>query len=222
MYKHSMSEKMTLSQLEHTPENIRDLLWIEKYTEVLKDTPLTVLNDQPQEGPDGFSYLLVGTRGKGQETLKDLIQWGADKGIGFVFNPEKSSPDLILTYGMLWNYLVQEEFLSNVEGPISEEIIDGELLYTGVPTEEYWPKRARQLFKEFLLAQGVLDPQMVLVMRSKEDTGGDICLSIESLGNPPKEEWDGLLQAFSWFFPRHYSLSLVSKKNLPEAPFTSV
>ena len=71
----------------------------------------------------------------------------------------------------------------------------------------------RKIFKEFLLQQGVMQPK-VLMLSEVSDGPMDLTFSLESLGNPKKAEWEGILEAFSWFFPRHYSLSIVSEKNI--------
>jgi hypothetical protein len=44
----------------------------------------------------------------------------------------------------------------------------------------------------------------------------DFCFSMESLGAPPAQEHRGILEAIAWFLPAHYSLMLVSEKDLPK------
>lgn len=182
-----------------------------------------LLSPDPQEGPDGFPYMMTSSEGEGDEPFLHLVQWCADKGIGLVVNPQKENPDLILTYGMMWNYTERGEFLT--DSPPRKELGEIRLennkpLFAGVPSDGYWPARHRKIFKEFLLQQGIV--QIKVLMLSEVENGPmDLAFSLESLGSPKAQEWQGILEAFSWFFPRHYSLSIVSEKNIQGLPFSA-
>jgi len=180
----------------------------------LQEQPCSVLVADPQEGPDGFPYLMVSTDNKNGDNFKNIANWCASRGIGAVINPSEEGADYIFTYGMLWNYILRGEFLSSATSKTTGalNIVPGQALHAGIPSEDFWPTAVRKIFKEFLLQQGVLDLKSVLLMETP-DGPADLCFSLESLGNPPQEEWEGILEGFSWFFPRHYSLSLISEKN---------
>ena len=179
-----------------------------------------LLNEDPQNGPDGFPYMMLSTEGAVKEPFLNLVKWAADRGIGLVVNPQKETPDFIFTYGMLWNYVERGEFLTpspmQTPGKIQSseiQLTQNKQLFAGAPSEAYWPAMRRKIFKEFLLQQGVMQPK-VLMLSEVSDGPMDLTFSLESLGNPKKAEWEGILEAFSWFFPRHYSLSIVSEKNI--------
>lgn len=184
----------------------------------LQESPCSVLSPDPQEGPDGFPYLFVSTDAQGnsanQDQFRNIANWCASRGIGVVINPSKDGAEYLFTYGMLWNYILRGEFLTPAPprngGALNIE--PGQILHAGMPSEDYWPSAVKKIFKEFLLQQGIMDLRSVQLM---ETPGGpvDLCFSLESLGHPPETEWSGILEAFSWFFPRHYSLSLISEKN---------
>ena len=53
-------------------------------------------------------------------------------------------------------------------------------------------------------------------MISQDNIHFDLCFSLESLGNPPDNEHEGIAEALSWFLPTHYSIVLISEKSLPE------
>jgi hypothetical protein len=55
----------------------------------------------------------------------------------------------------------------------------------------------------------------ILVM-STDRKHYDLAFSLESLGNPPTKEHQGIAEAITWFLPPHYSVVLVSEKDLPE------
>ena len=54
-----------------------------------------LLNEDPQNGPDGFPYMMLSTEGAVKEPFLNLVKWAADRGIGLVVNPQKETPDFI-------------------------------------------------------------------------------------------------------------------------------
>lgn len=183
-----------------------------------------ILSEDPQAGPDGFPYMMLQTDAEGKEPFLNLVDWCASRGIGIVLNPQKETPDYIFTFGMLWNYRERREFFtqSPVISGLGEVRIDGERpLFAGHPSESYWPKDVRKIFKEFLVQQGVHNAR-VLMLAEKQEGPMDLVFSLESLGNPQQKEWTGILEAFTWFFPRHYSLSLISEKHIKGLSFISL
>jgi hypothetical protein len=196
---------------------------MQKYLSSPQTQKVRLLAMDPQEGPDGFPYIMVSDEGELNEPFLNLVQWGAEKGIGLVVNPQKETPDLILTYGMLWNYLVRGEFYteSSVGLESGDLHLEDNQLFAGHPSEDFWPQTHRKIFKEFLLQQGIIQPK-VIMLAEKADGPMDLAFSLESLGQPQKAEWQGILEAFSWFFPRHYSLSIVSEKNIVGLSFLSL
>ncbi|MBY0383947.1 hypothetical protein K2X05_02220 [bacterium] len=189
---------------------------MQKFLSSPQTEKVRLLAMDPQEGPDGFPYLMVADEGEITEPFLNLVQWCAQKGVGIVVNPQKETPDLILTYGMLWNYVVRGEFFTEapVRVGLGDVVMENKTqLIAGHPSENFWPTGQRQIFKEFLLQQGIIQPK-VIMLAEKADGPMDLAFSLESLGQPQKAEWQGILEAFSWFFPRHYSLSIVSEKNI--------
>lgn len=179
-----------------------------------------VLSENPQEGPDGFPYMLLSTEG-GSEPFLNLVQWGGDRGIGLAINPQKETPDFVFTYGMLWNFKVRGEFitLQSTRTDLGDFLIKNQQsFFAGAPSEAYWPEPQRKIFREFLLQQGILQAKIIMLSEKKEGPM-DLVFSWESLGQPPQEELAGLLEAFSWFFPRHYSLLILSEKNINGVDF---
>ena len=111
---------------------------------------------------------------------------------------------------MVWNYLEAGQFHSEggvTDGEIS--VKDGQTVWVGAPSEEYFPSYVRGIVKKFLVDQGVLRSKILMV--SQDQKHFDLAFSTESLGNPERAEWEGVLEALSWFFPTHYSLALLSE-----------
>lgn len=193
-------------------EDLRNLDWEEKFFLELSKSEISLMTDQPQMGPDGWPYLLTQTDGEEKEPAQKIIQWAAQKGIGLVINPSKDYPDYVFTYGMLWNFRETGRFLAaQVPLPSSLsklEIGKGEI-FKGQPTEAFLPPYVRQVLKDFFRDQNLLQPKILLI--SQDQKNYDLAFSIESLGNPPEKEHQGILEAISWFLPPHYSLALVSE-----------
>ncbi len=201
----------------------RDEAWEREFLKRLPEMPVTVLSPDPKEGPDFWPYLLVETRPDGDDSIRNVVEWLSNKGIGLVLNPTKPMPDFVFTYGMIWNFRERGEFLSDLppEKGGRFEIKPGQQLWTGVPSESYLPKYVRTMIKQFLAAQGVFLPKVLMVNFRAEPTapetlaGYDLCFSIESLKSPPTHEHANIAEAISWFLPAHYSVSLVSEKSVP-------
>lgn len=193
------------------------------FTDLL-NKPVRLLTPDPQQGPEGFPYLLVSNQQDGDHFI-DILKWCANKGIGIVINPTETSADYIFTYGMIWNFFTRGEFITESTTSAATrktlEFNDGKIVLTALPNESYWPSTARRIFKEFLLQQGIYSPKAILVLDHVAKGDVDLCFTAESLGLPPPSEQKGILEAFSWFFPLHYSLAIINEKHLLSASFLS-
>lgn len=211
---------MDLNTLLTVKTQLRDSSWDDQFFQKLQEGSIRVLTQDPQEGPEGFPYLLVTTYGDtGFEPFQRVAHWCADKGVGIVLNPTEDGEDYLFTFGMLWNYKHRGEFFSTwvheEAGQIKDQMVVRQI------TENYWPKIPRQIFKEFLLQQNILRPRVCLFSQSSS-SDPELGFSMDSLGHPPERERKGIMEAFSWFFPRHYSLVLVSEKDIGTHHFTDI
>jgi hypothetical protein len=195
--------------------NLRDNAWEAQFFAGFIHQPLRIVHSSPQAGPDGFSYLLAEIADGPGEPAAQVVNWLSSRGIGLVLNPRKTYPDYVFTYGMLWNFRERGEFQTRVVRSAIEarvEFKSGQQVWVVQPTASYLPADARTLLKQFFLDQGLLRPRVVLV--SADQAHYDLAFSIESLGQPPEIEHRGIAEAISWFLPAHYSVALVSEKNL--------
>lgn len=211
---------MSLNELLSIKKSLRDDDWEQSFFHALSSAKIRVLNQDPQEGPEGFPYLLITTYGQGaEESFQRVAHWCADTGVGLVLNPTDEGEDYLFTFGMLWNYKQSGYFFSGWLHEDNDEPM--EQMVIRQMTDMYWPQKPRTIFKEFLLQQNILRPKITLF--SKTSTSDpELGFSLESLGNPPEREHTGVLEAFSWFFPRHYSLVLVSEKQMGSQHFMDV
>ena len=209
---------MNLNELIQIPDEQRDPKWEIDFFTQFSTCNLKLLSQDPQPGPDGWPYLLTetSTPAEATEPAQKLIQWLSTRGMGLVINPQKEYPDYVFSYGMLWHfketglfYRAKQEVSSG-----SFELGSGDKLHAGPPSPEYLPNYVRAILKQFFMDQGLLNVK-ILVM-SKDRINYDLAFSIESLGNPPMKEHQGIAEAISWFLPPHYSIVLVAEKGLPE------
>lgn len=206
---------MSLQELLQMPDEQRDTHWELRFFDAIAAANLKVLSPEAQQGPDGWPYLLAETGDEATEPTQKIIQWLATRGIGLVINPSKSYPDYVFNFGMIWHFKQTGLFVrTQSEVPAGTvEITEGAGLHAGPPTKEYLPDDVRAVLRDFFRDQGLFG--MKILVMSQDRKHYDLAFSLESLGNPPQKEHQGILEAISWFLPPHYSLLLVSEVGLP-------
>jgi hypothetical protein len=184
------------------------------FFQLFPHSKVSILNELPQQGPDGFPYLLVDCKPDSTEPVAQVLSFASTKGIGLAVNPTKVYPDYIFTFGMLWNFRANGRFANEAKIQAKKvlDIPEGQKLLAGPPHPSYLPDDVRQLLRQFLIEQGAFQPRILVVGVNGEF---DLCFSLESLGTPPTKEHEGILQALSWFLPPDYRLALISEKGLP-------
>ena len=206
---------MTMKQILEIPDAQRDQSWENKFFQALMLSNLKLHSAEAQTGPDNWPYLLADIDDTGTETSHQILSWLAEKGIGLALNPMKEYPDYVFSYGMIWSFKETGFFykpISTKESGVVQFDI-GSLVHAGSPTEEYLPTYVKKIIKEFFRDQGILAPKILLI--STDKISYDLAISLESLGDPPDEEHQGIAEAISWFLPPHYSLLLVSEEGMP-------
>lgn len=205
-----------LDSLVSLPEAMRDEAWEIEFFQAICQSKVELVKDQPESGPDGWPYLLIKTGPSGAEPFTQLIRWASPKGIGLAVNTHKMLPDYVFTYGMVWHFLETGRFTSLDSGlPANGEVIlgPGEQVLLGEPTEKYLPKYVRQVLRDFLKAQGFLQPKIV-VMSSPDYKVVDLVFSMESLNSLEAKHHRTMAEALAWFLPLHYSLIFGSEHSL--------
>lgn len=212
-----------LDHLLKIPVAQRDEAWEVEFLRELPKSDVRIVNETAVAGPDGWPYLLISTEsapGSSPNAVPDekflhVASWLATRGMGFVVNPEKAMPDFVMNYGMVWNFRERGEFLTPAAKARDTklEIKDGQQLFTGPPSLAYLPEDVRVILRDFLKRQKVVEPYVLMVSTDQEVW--DLAFSIESLGNPPAREHAGIAEAISWFLPAHYSVALISERNVP-------
>ena len=164
---------MNLEQIVEIPEESRDAKWESDFlTALTKGAKVIVLSDKPIPGPDGLPYLMVdlalgsnddlqtktaSAQSLPSQPLENVLMWLCDNGIGLVINPQKSVPDYVFPYGMLWNWRQTGSFISPADTYVtglsgSVQFKNGEEILVGPPSLDYLPQDVREILKEFFLA----------------------------------------------------------------------
>jgi hypothetical protein len=205
---------MNLQDLLKIPDPQRDHNWENHFFDELLKSKVRLLDEGPQVGPDQWPYLMIETGEGGDEPILHVLNWLHDKGIGLVVNPQKEYPDYVFPWGMIWNFRETQLFRLN-QAPIPQgavELKNEQGLIAGPPNPKYLPDYVRKILRQFFLDQGLMSVKVLVV--SQDGQHFDLAFSLESLGQPPKNEHAGILEALSWFLPGHYSLLLVSEKEI--------
>ena len=103
-----------MEELLNVPYEERDEAWEAAFFKELPECQFDLLSDSPIQGPDGLPYLAVEIVDQG-EPAKDIFDWLGEKGVGLAVNPNNEQPDYIFSYGMIWNFLVRDEFVTDAE-----------------------------------------------------------------------------------------------------------
>lgn len=213
-----MSNSQKIFELLKVSESSRKSEWEKNFLKEFPKSHCTILEDQVKQGPDGWPYLWIQVEPLSEEPVQDVLDWACKKGVGLAVNPQKQIPDYIFTYGMVWNFKKSSRFLESVDVPSDKKILfeKGDPVYTKEIDGDFLPTYARNILREFLFNQGIQDQKFLLISRDRKHY--DLCFSLESMNSPQVKEHQGILEALSWFLPQHYSIALISEKNLP--PFS--
>lgn len=207
---------MDLIKLVATQEAQRDSQWENQFFKAFSEARVNIASETPIVGPDNWPYLLVETDPEATEPVQNILHWLSTRGLGLVVNSQKEYPDFIFTYGMLWNFRETGYFVQPASAVANGAVqFDSSTIQqAGAPHPKYLPDYVRSILRQFFLDQGVMQPK-ILVM-SQDRVHYDLTFSLESLGNPKAQEYEGLAEAISWFLPPHYSIVLASEKGLPD------
>jgi hypothetical protein len=205
---------MSWQQLIKVESELRDELWEDRFLTALTECRLNILSADPQTGPDGWPYLFVEISEDGEPAQK-VLHWLATRGIGLAVNPDQEYPDFILSWGMIWYFRETGRFfrrdVDSLAGRV--ELSLAQIAHAGTPSPQFLPDYVRSILREFFRDQGVLNPRILVL--SQDRANYELAFSLESLGNPPESEHEGIAEAVSWFLPPHYSLLLISEQGLP-------
>jgi len=192
-----------LNELCDYPISRRDLTWEKSLARGFSESEIFLVEDQPFQGPDGFSYMHVSSVKGTQIEKEDFLNWCFESGLGIVLNlKEKKAPDYVFNYGMVWNYLLRGAFVNEV--PKMKEA--GDDLYVHKISEGYLPKDVRKVIKSFLEMNKIENTKISLVSGG-DGTAYELMLHFPDLEVEHESEKTTLLESVAWFLPLDYRLA---------------
>lgn len=204
----------TLNELLKINSGLRNDAWEQEFLDTFASSKIYILDDSVQIGPDGWPYLFLSSEStdqvKAEDSVHHLLQWAYESGVGLVVNPHKERPDYVFHYGMIWNYIHNQKFLINT----NSEIAENAPIYVAKVSEDIIPKQPLSFIKDYIKSAGIEEPRAALISRDKLNY--DFALSIESLGNPPKDEHEGIARGIGWFLPNHIPVILIYEDKLQQ------
>lgn len=214
-------------KLIQTPFSERDENWQKEFLLNIGQASFRCADPQIITGPDGFPYFQLFL----PEPNKSFQCYAIDKmkddfllasGYGVVINPSANSADWVLSYGDILNYHLNQSFYTTEETPFSREQNDeiiprNEKVMIGQPSETILPKQTRQLIGNFLRANGIINPKILLMMRHRDDGKGvsqDLVFNLTPKDFNNEALYRSVMQTISWYLPRHYSFVGMEEKTL--------
>jgi len=191
-----------LKELCELPISKRDLAWEKSLAKAFNDSDVFLVEDQPFQGPDGFSYMHISSERGERIDKEDFLSWCFESGLGLVLNlKEKKAPDYVFNYGMVWNYLLRGKFMNEVlEARESEED-----LYVHKISEGYLPKEVRRVVKDYL-AMNKIDDAKISLVSGGDGTPYELMWCFPNTEITKEADKTTLLEAIAWFLPLDYRL----------------
>lgn len=209
------------------PRSERDENWTKTFLENVGMASFRCGEEQIITGPDGFPYfqLLLPEPGNSFQCFvidKMKDDFLLNSGFGVVVNPTGNSADWVFSYGDILNYHLNKTFLTGNKTHFSKEnevetISANEEVLIGQPSEVLLPKNTRKLLHEFLKANGVKNPKILLLMRRLKNEAGvsqDLVFNITPTNFENENIYRSVMQTISWYLPRHYTIIGMEEKSM--------
>lgn len=219
-----------LYELNSVPKEQRDDKWVATFYANIADASLVANDPQVFNGPDGFPYfsLSLPTPGKSFQAyvIRHVIEHTLKNGVGIVIEPNAQEPLWVFSYGDIVGFQTQNNwepltYDHTIPTGNSQEVLQkAEDVLIGQSSEHILPAVARDILRRFLTAQGIKEPQILLMARNSEAakrTDLVFGLSPEEVGG--EEKLNLLLRWISWFLPRGLPFCAMKRESLGAGAF---
>lgn len=201
-----------LSNALSTNSELRNLNWEQEFLKTFVNSHIFLVEESVQIGPDGWPYLYLCTdikqSYKSEDQVPSVISWAYENGVGLVLNTHKEKPDYVFSYGMIWSFVHRGEFV-NYTQPVFKENAE---IYLSPVSQDLIPLKVLSFIKNYIQSAEVKRPRCALMTRDKIHY--EFAVSIESVGNPPQSEHQGIAQGISWFLPMDMPVVLIYERLL--------
>jgi len=199
----------------------RDDKWRNKFYANVVDASFRCETPQIFVGPDGFPYFSL----LSPEPMKpfdsfcvyNLMESATNDGFGIAINRQGNSVDWVFSYGDLLTLRLTGNLYPAVASipnrpPEKIAVSSGERVLTGAPSESYLPSYTRAVIRRFMQKSfGIAEPGVLLMHRPADPQPQQLLFSVFPEQFHSEEEYFNTLKWLSWFLPRHYSVTGISK-----------
>ncbi|WP_051224154.1 hypothetical protein [Flavobacterium tegetincola] len=219
-------EKTSIIQnLVQIPKNDRDEKWEKSFLENIGEASFRCGEPQVITGPDGYPYFQLFLPEPNTSFQCYVIRNMKDDfllnlGYGVVINPSESGVDWVLSYGTIVNFSLNNEFYTPTETSFSkkqgyEKISSNEKVMVGQPSEKLLPKPTRHIISEFLKANGIANPKILLMMRTMEEgnVSQDLVFNFTVKNFNDENTFENLARSLTWYLPVHYSIVFMNEES---------
>lgn len=230
MPKFDLTKTHELADLLFVDRNQRDAEWVRRFYHAIGEASMAATADQILQGPDGFSYFALHMPAPRRDfepfSVSQLLDFCLEHSLGIVIEPQPEPPEWVISYGMLWSKKAFGKFDLNIDPDSGDDaatqvrtpevpshMAGKEAVLVGQPNQSYFPGFARNAVKRFLLQQNIGNPGVLLLSNPAQQPLEMIAFSVFPEDFPDHEQFEDFMRRLAWFFPPHYSLSVVSKNS---------
>jgi hypothetical protein len=214
-----------------TPTDQRDNNWRKQFLSNVSDAAFRSVDPQVVKGPDGFPYFILFLPSQYQPFEAFVIRkmkddFLLDAGYGVIINPKGSEAEWVFSYGDILNFHLNGEYYSPIVIPAEQkEIIlnQGEEIIAGQPSENFLPRPARVIIKDFLRSVGIERPKILLLTRIVNgQPQQELSFNVYPESFPSPKYFEFTMSHLPWFLPRHYRIVSFPKGNQFENSFADL
>lgn len=227
-YMGDLAKTDTIYKLIQMPKEQRNELWVDMFLENLSGASFRCGDPQVISGPDGYPYFQLFLPEPGVEFQCFVIDHMTDtflleNGLGVVINPSGTGADWVLTYGDILNLKLNQAFYTTDGHSFStqqetEVLQEEEQVMVAQPSEQILPGYTRNILREYLKANGIENPKVVLMMKNRDGkVSQDIVFNITRDNFTTDEDHRALMGSLQWFMPQHYSYAGMDEQVLKGA-----
>jgi len=196
----------------------RDAAWKQRFFENVFDASFACDNPQVFHGPDGFPYfkLLTPEPYKAFDSfcICNLLEYVTENGLGIAINPRPDGADWVFSYGDILCHRLYGAFeVGQGQQGHTRTVIEKETkVLVGAPSETILPAYTRRILKSFIEHRtGDKSPGVFLMHNASDPIPQSLVFSIQRERFANEQEFNRFMIGMSWFLPRHYPPTVLSK-----------
>jgi hypothetical protein len=210
-----------LRQLLEVPREARDAAWQERFDEAVLRAP--VEPGELMQGPDGFAYRVLRSRGPGADAAKltsvpAIAQDATENGYGIVIDPDaEGAAAWVFHYGQLWSLREYQSLHGDPEdepgeGGGPEQIAEDRQIMVGQPNDRMFPEYARRVVAKYLQrVVGIAEPQVLVMVDPAARPSRNLVFNLHPEDFPDESSFQMALQSLMWFLPPNRGVIAVSR-----------